>query len=119
MGEAKGSRVVDAVGPESFAFRELVAAISKAIGRPRPIISIPPSLGLLVARLVGFFQHDVFLTREEIGGLMEGLLESSAPTTGAVRLTEWAAEHRTSLGYHYASEMQRRRQRETSYAAAS
>jgi uncharacterized protein YbjT (DUF2867 family) len=117
-GAEHGRRVVDAVGQESFAFRELVAGIANAIGCRRPIVSVPPALGLLVARIVGFFQRDVFLTREEIDGLMSGLLESQGPATGAVRLTEWAAKHRDTLGLRYASEMRRRRDRSVPYLAS-
>ena len=114
-GQGRGCRVLDAVGPESFTFRELVVAVGKAIGCPRPIVSIAPSVALLVARLIGLVERDVFLTREEIQGLMAGLLESRAPANGTIRLTEWAAQHRTSLGYQYAREMKRRRLREVSY----
>ena len=118
-GQEHGRRVMDAVGPESFTFRELVVAIGKAIGRSRPIVSIPPSLALLVARFIGMVKRDVFVTREEIDGLMQRLLESDAPTTGTICLTQWATQHRASLGHRYASEMQRRRRRDMAYAATS
>jgi uncharacterized protein YbjT (DUF2867 family) len=114
-GQERGERLLDAVGPESFSFRELVAAVADAIGCRRPIISVSPAFGLLVARMIGALQHDVFLTKEEIDGLMSGLLESSAPATGSVRLTEWAKDHRDSLGLQYASEMRRRRDRKVAY----
>lgn len=114
-GQEQGGGVLDAVGPESFTFRELVGAVAEAIGCHRRIISVSPAFGLLVARMIGALQHDVFLTREEIDGLMSGLLESSAPATGTVRLSQWAHEHRDSLGVRYASEMRRRRHRNVAY----
>ena len=33
-----GSRVIDAIGPETFTYRELVAQIGRIIGKPRPIM---------------------------------------------------------------------------------
>ena len=46
------------------------------------IVAIPPSVALLVARLIGLVERDVFLTRKEIHGLMAGLFESRAPANG-------------------------------------
>jgi len=100
---------IDAIGPESFTFRELVAALGKIIGAPRPILSIPPQVGLLAGKLMGAFTHDVVITREEIGGLMAGLLAVDADPVGKIRLTEWATRHRDTLGQRYASELGRRR----------
>ncbi len=100
--------VVNATGPESFTYRGLVKAIGKAIGCERPIISISPSLGLIAGSLVGLFTRDVVITWEEIGGLMDGLLAVDSPPVGEVKLTEWAYEHRDTLGRDYASEIARR-----------
>ena len=105
----EGQRIVDAVGPESFTFKELVATLGTIIGRPRPIISIPPMIGLFIAKLVGLYQRDVFLTKQEIIGLMSGLLASDAPATGTIKLTEWARRNADTLGRQYANELRRRR----------
>ena len=59
---------------------------------------------------------DVTITREEIGGLMAGLLATGSPPAGPTRLTDWAREHRDSLGVRYASELARRRDRVTAYS---
>lgn len=114
-GEATGLRVVDAIGPETFTYRELVAAIMHCIGVHRRIISVPPSLGLLAGKLIGWWHGDVFLTRDEVEGLMQDLLYVAAPPTGSTRLTEWAHRHRDELGQHYSSELERRRNRESDY----
>jgi NADH dehydrogenase len=39
---------------------------------------------------------------------MHGLLYVDAPAAGTTRLSDWAAEHASSLGRHYASELARR-----------
>jgi NADH dehydrogenase len=106
---------LDAVGPETFTYRELVRAIGEAIGRPRPIVGIPPRLGLLVARTVGWIKGDVLVTREEIAGLLENRLFTGSPATGRTRLSEWLRENAADLGRAYSSELGRRRDRERSY----
>lgn len=107
---------VDAVGAEVFAYRELVRTIGRIIGVRRPIVSAPTGIGYWVARALGPFVGDVILTREEVRGLMDGLLWSETPTTGATKLTEWAAAHSASLGRRYASEVGRRVKREAAYS---
>lgn len=77
---------------------------------------MPPSAGLLVSRLINPFVRDVIITREEIKGLMRGLLDSGAPAAGPTRLTDWARAHRDSLGRRYANEVGRRTQRAAAYA---
>ena len=49
--------VRDAIGPETFTYRELVSVIGEAIGRKRPTVSIPPRLGLAIGRLPGGHGH--------------------------------------------------------------
>ena len=69
---------------------------------------VPPWLGHAAARLVGPFVGDVVITREEIAGLMRGLLDSDAEAAGPTVLTEWARAERATLGRRYASEVRRR-----------
>lgn len=107
--------VVDAIGPETFTFRSLVETIGRAIGRPRRVVSVSPRLGFLVASLIGRAMNDVFLTREEIDGLMQNLLWTTSMPVGAVRLTDWASDNAHRLGRRYASELGRRRDRSCSY----
>ncbi len=101
--------VIDAIGPETFAYRELVTVIGRLIGRPRPVISVPPSLAYYVAAAVGTVIGDVVITRDEIRGLMDDLLYVDAPPAGATRLTTWVGEHKSTLGVRYANELARRR----------
>ena len=109
------NEVVNAIGPETFTYRWLVATIRRALGLKRLIINVPPELGYWGCRLVGLFVRDVVITRQEIRGLMEGRLHVDAPALGATRLTEWIARHRDRLGRHYASEMARRVDRFSEY----
>jgi NADH dehydrogenase len=115
-GQRSENVIVDAIGPETFTFRELVRAIGEAIGRPRRIVSVPPGLAYLFAKIVGWFVGDVFLTREEISALMRGLLATGSPPAGHTKLTEWAEAHSRELGRRYANELARRLDRSRDYA---
>lgn len=117
QGQSRENSVIEAIGPETFTYRGLVQAIGRIIGKPRRIVSVPPVLGYLVGAVVGRMVGDVIITREEIEGLMSGLLCVDAPPLGTTRLTDWAGEHAESLGRRYASELARRRDRLSDYAA--
>jgi len=108
-GGEEGVRVVDAVGPERFEYRELVRVLGEAIGKRRPQVRLSPAIGALAARVLGRVVRDVLLTREEIGALMEGRLDTDGEATGGTRLSAWAREHAAELGVRYASEVARRR----------
>jgi len=70
QGRHSADTVVDAIGPETFTYRDLVRQIGAILGKPRPVVSVPPSIGYLAGWLLGRLMHDVLITREEIGGLM-------------------------------------------------
>lgn len=116
QGARQDNGIIDAIGPETFAYRELVRTVGKTIGKERPIVTVPPALGYAAGWIVGKLVGDVVITREEIRGLMDGLLYVDSPPAGATRLTEWAAEYADTLGHRYASELARRKDRRTAYA---
>jgi NADH dehydrogenase len=109
QGELRESAIINAIGPETFSYRELLATIGEIIGKRRPIISVSPALGYLAGAVISRLVGDVFITREEIAGLMANLLYVDAEPTGTTRLTDWARTHATTLGMSYVSELARRR----------
>ncbi len=109
--------VVDAIGPETYTFRTLVEEIGRAVGCPRPVVSVPPRLGYWAAGLLGWLKGDVLLTWEEVLGLTQGLLYVDSPPAAQTRLSEWMRENRESLGRRYASELARRQDRKRGYGA--
>ncbi|HHI80554.1 MAG TPA: NAD-dependent epimerase/dehydratase family protein [Planctomycetes bacterium] len=115
QGAGRQDVVIDAIGPETFTYRELVQTIGRAIGKKRPIVSVPPSLGFLAAKVIGRLVGDVMITREEIKGLMDELLYVDAPPAGSTKLTTWIREHAPSLGRRYTSELARRISRNEAY----
>lgn len=107
-GRERGASITNAIGPETFTFRELVEIIGRAIGKPRPIISVPPGIGYRIARRVGDLVDDVLLTRDEIDELMANLLYVDDQPAGSIPLSRWLRENGETLGRHYASELARR-----------
>jgi NADH dehydrogenase len=109
--QARGAQngIVNAIGPETYAFRDLVRMILQALGKRRLIVSVPPRLGYLATKVAGLLLGDVILTWEEVGALMANLLCVDAPPAGTIRLSDWVREHASELGRHYASELARRR----------
>ncbi|HZP44403.1 MAG TPA: NAD(P)H-binding protein [Candidatus Binataceae bacterium] len=99
---------IDAAGPESYRFTDLVRAVGGTIGRPPLIVHLSPQTMLLTARLVGWMTGDIVLTRDEIRGLMSDLLVASGAPTAPTRLSEWMARNAATLGLAYASETARR-----------
>lgn len=113
--KSRENRIINAIGPETFTYRELVQAIGTIIGVRRPIISVPPWLGYAVGSLISRLQGDVFITREEIDGLMQDLLYTQSPPAGKTKLTAWVDAHANTLGVKYASELARRKNRQQAY----
>ena len=106
-GERTDSFTMDAVGPETYTFEELVRLIGGAIGRKARLVHIRPGIGLAVSRLVGLVVRDVVLTPDEVEGLMSEMLFSESAPTAETRLSEWLKENSDGLGARYASELAR------------
>ena len=99
------SRTLDAIGPETFSFEELVRLIGKSIGREVPLVHLPPALGILLGQMIGWFVRDVVLTMDEAKGLMDSLLCSDDPPNGETRFSEWLHANADGLGTSYSSEL--------------
>lgn len=115
QGENRGNVTIDAIGPEAFTYRGLVEEIGRIIEKKRPIISVSPFLGYYVGLALGKLVNDVIITREEIEGLMAGLLYVESPPSGSTKLTDWVKQYADILGLKYTSEMTRRKDRESKY----
>lgn len=115
QGKERADRLINAIGPETFSYRELASCVGEIIGKRRPIVSVPPSLGYAVGWVISKLVGDVMITREEIAGLMANLLCVNSQPAGSTKLTDWAKERASSLGLHYTSELARRNDRQTEY----
>ncbi len=107
QGALRGEATLDAVGPETLAYDELVRLVARAVGSRAAIVPVPRALLLLASRLVGRVVGDVPLTDDEISGLASNLLVTSGPATGETRFTEWLASSAGGLGRDWAGELAR------------
>ncbi|MDH5507267.1 MAG: NAD(P)H-binding protein [Anaerolineae bacterium] len=106
-GAAHENQIIQAIGPETFTFNDLVGMLAAVVGSRARLVHLPPSLAYWLSKLVGVVVGDVILTREEVLGLMDNLLVAEAPPAGHTRLSESAAQNSATLGTRYAHEIKR------------
>ncbi len=99
--------VLDAIGPDTFTFEEFVRAISAKIKPGVKLVRMPPAIGIALGRVIGLAVRDVLLTRDELRGLMDGLLTSGQLPNGPTRFTEWLELRGGDVGLAYVSELAR------------
>ena len=99
--------ILDAAGPQTLRFRELVEEIGTVVDAHGPVLRLPPRVMAIAAGVLGRLVGDVVLTPEEIAGLQAGLLVSHRPPLGTIRFTDWLAQNANTLGRNYANELNR------------
>lgn len=102
---AKGT--VDAAGPETYTFDELVRLVAAAVGRRCALVHMPPRLALGLGWAIGAAVGDVVLTADEVEGLRASLLVSSEPPRGRESFRAWIERNGDVLGRAYVSELDR------------
>jgi len=107
LGEHRDDVVVDAVGPETYNFEELVRLVRDAVGSRAQMVHAPPGLAFALGGVIGRVVGDVLVTRDELRGLMDDLLVSGAPPLGQTSFRGWVDAHGSELGRAYASELAR------------
>ena len=106
-GSGRDTFVADAAGPETFTFEELLRLLALAVGSCVRLLHTPPPLGFALTRVVGLLLRDLVLTRDEVDGLMAGLLTSDGAPTGITRLVDWLDNSGEAVGRRYVSELRR------------
>ncbi len=105
--DARAGETVDAAGPETFGFRELVGRLRDAVGSRARLVGAPLALTAPLVRGAGLLLHDVIVTRDELAGLSRSLLTSGREPLGTDRFGEWVGERGATLGRSYVSELAR------------
>jgi uncharacterized protein YbjT (DUF2867 family) len=100
-------RIVDAAGPETMEYRELVALVRRAVGSRSLVLPMPTPAVLVAAGVLGLLVRDVVLTADEIRELTSSLLTSTEPPLGTIRISEWVPANAPFLGRTWASELDR------------
>jgi len=99
--------IIDAAGPETFTFDELVHLIKDKINSNTKIVHLPRWFPLIFAKIVGKFVNDIVITKDEVDGMMSDLLYSRYSPKGKVKISSWLEENSESVGTEYASELKR------------
>jgi NADH dehydrogenase len=107
MGHREDNLVMDAIGPESYPFDDLVRLIAQKMGSRAKIIHVKPRLALFLARLIGYVVKDMVITKDEINGLLSNLLVSDGLPTGHTRLSDWLEQNASTVGFTYISDLKR------------
>ena len=107
--QALGSEniVLDAIGPETFSFNELIAMLKDTVGSRTLVTHAPPMFAQQLSSVVGQMVGDVILTKEEVWGLMGDTLVTDSRPAGNTPLSTWAYANRDTLGKQYAHEIKR------------
>ena len=107
LGAGDGTVTLDAVGPQSVTFREMVDAIRAAVGSRAVVVGAPAPVLFGLSSVLGAALGDTLLTRDEYRAMADGLADSAAPATGETVFTDWVAAHGAELGRGYANELDR------------
>ena len=99
--------IADAAGPETLSFKDILNLLASTMGVRSRLVNTPPLLGLALTSIVGLLVRDIVLTRDEVDGLMAGLLTSASPPTGTTRFGNWLNQNVNTLGRRYRSELDR------------
>jgi nucleoside-diphosphate-sugar epimerase len=110
------NQTIDAIGPETYFYREMVEMIAREISSRALIVPVPPMLAYQAVRVLGLMVGDVINTHDEVGGLMREKLYVQSPPLGTTKLSDWVRASRQDIGRRYASELQRRLDRHTAYS---
>ncbi len=96
---------LDACGPESFEFGELVRQVGRIVkGRAPRVAPLPIGLCHRLYRIGQALLRDQVLSRAELEGLAENRLSSQSEPLGTTRLLEYVARRKDSLGRRYRPE---------------
>jgi len=105
LGARSDTVTMDAVGPESVTFRQLVVEIRAAVGSHSAIVPVPGAAIPTLARVLGVVLRDTLLTADEYRSMTAGLADTAGPAAGTIAVTDWIREHSDDLGRRYASEL--------------
>jgi uncharacterized protein YbjT (DUF2867 family) len=98
---------LDAVGPDTMTFEEMVRHIRAAVGSRSLMVHSPRWVLLTIARFLGVVLRDELMSPGELTGLMDELIATDGPATGAISFRDWIDENSETLGRSYVSELKR------------
>lgn len=105
--QSNQNEIIDAGGPEVFTYEELVRFLAGLTGKHPLLLHLPPTLALVMAKILGIMLGDVLLTRYELLGLMQERLYVGLPSVAPTAFSTWARQHADTLGSKYVNELKR------------
>jgi len=99
--------ILDAAGPDRWAYEDFVRLIGRAVGGRARIRRSSMRVALTAARVAGSLLRDVVVTRHELEALGAGLLVSHKQPLGSDPFETWLMENADQLGRRYTSELAR------------
>jgi len=88
-GESEADLELDTAGPDTLAFRDLIALVRKTVGARSRLVSVPPPASRLALAGLELLVRDKMLRREELDAVMAGMVATRGPPTGRLRLVDW------------------------------
>lgn len=106
-GMSRENKVIDAIGPETFTFNELMSLLKKTVNSKALLINMPSRIAYISSRMIGLLVRDIIMTWDEVLGLQANKLVTDSAPSGETKLSVWAAENVDHLGVIYANELTR------------
>ncbi len=101
LGQSKEEKIVNAGGPDTLTFDELVGSIKKAVGSRALIAHVPITAVELAGNAIGFVLRDVLTTSEELRSTAEGLASFEGESPAATSFLAWVGANGNELGRTY------------------
>jgi len=114
-GLGRDNLIRDAAGPETYTYYELIKMLCNVLQKKRIIVKLPPAMVYYSSKLIDLFTGDVLLTRDEMNIVRSNLMYSKQPPNTKTRLSNWCMDNVSTLGKHYANEVERRMNRNKPY----
>ena len=105
--ENEKSETIDAIGPETIAYKDLLRMLAQELDRNVKFVHVSPSLAVFLGNIIGMFVKDVIITKDELRGLMANKLTSNQDPNGKTLFSEWFGKNRRTIGLEYTSELNR------------
>lgn len=102
------NEIINANGPETYTYLELLKLIKKNIGSKNIFIPTPHLLAFLGIWTTGKILGDQILTYDEMKGLLANKLYSEKISLGKCKLSEYIQENASKLGISYINETKKR-----------
>lgn len=101
LGQTKEEKIVNAGGPDTLTFDELVRSIKKAVGSRALIAHVPITAVELAGNAIGFVLRDVLTTSEELRSTAEGLASFEGESPASTSFLAWVGANGNELGRTY------------------